>query len=177
PEIQDLIRASGGLNLGIDYLPGAVTFDPLAEKPDAALASSIVWFDGFVTNVDRTPRNVNLLIWHRRLYLIDHGATLYFHHSWNSFVERSRDPFQRIRDHVLLPFAGTLGQADSQMTGRITPEVIDRVVRLIPESWLVGDSSLSACRQRDAYVEYLVKRLRPPRHFVEEAIRARSSHV
>ncbi len=91
PEIQDLIRASAGLNLALDYLPGAVTFDPVAEKPEAALASAVVWFDAYVTNVDRTPRNTNMLIWHRRLWLIDHGATLYFHHTWDNYRERSRD--------------------------------------------------------------------------------------
>jgi hypothetical protein len=91
PEIQHLIRASAGLNLALDYLPGAVTFDPVVEKPDADLASSIVWFDAYVTNVDRTPRNTNILVWRRRLWLIDHGAALYFHHTWNNYLERSRD--------------------------------------------------------------------------------------
>ena len=176
PEIQDLMRASGGLNLGIDYLPGAVTFDVLANKPDAELASAIVWFDAFVTNVDRTPRNVNLLVWHRRLYLIDHGAALYFHHSWNNYIERSRDPFPLIKDHVLLPYAISLGDADSKMSERVTADVIDSVVRLIPDSWLV-DASFSGSRQREAYVEYLLNRLQPPHYFVEEAIRARSPYV
>src|SRR5712691_8001647 len=122
PEIQHLIRASAGLNLGLDYLPGAVTFDPVADKPDADLASSVVWFDAYVTNVDRTPRNTNMLIWHRRLWLIDHGATLYFHHTWNDYLERSRTLFPMIKDHVLLQFAGSLQEVDATMTGRVTPD-------------------------------------------------------
>ena len=105
PEIQDLIRASAGVNLGLDYLPGSTTFDPLADAPDASTASSIVWFDALVSNVDRTPRNTNMLMWHRRLWLIDHGAAFYFHHAGDDFAQRAGDPFARIRDHVLLPFA------------------------------------------------------------------------
>src|ERR687884_419614 len=122
PEIQDLIRASGGLNLGLDYLPGSVMFDPVADQPDADLASRIVWFDAYVTNVDRTPRNTNMLMWHRRLWLIDHGASLYFHHTWHNYRERSRAPFPMIKDHVLLPFASALQEVDAQMTGQITPD-------------------------------------------------------
>ena len=178
PEIQDLIRASAGLNLALDYLPGAVTFDPVAEKPDADLASSIVWFDAYVTNVDRTPRNTNMLMWHRRLWLIDHGAALYFHHTWNNYLERSRDPFPMIKDHVLLQFASSLREADAKMTGRVTPDIIDSIVKLIPDAWLVGDSSFGGSSQhRDAYIEYLLSRLEPPHGFLEEAIRARSLYV
>src|ERR671926_1473356 len=128
PEIQDLIRASGGLNLGLDYLPGSVMFDPVAEKPDADLASRIVWFDAYVTNIDRTPRNTNMLMWHRRLWLIDHGASLYFHHTWNDYRARSRAPFPMIKDHVLLQLASALPEVDAQMTGRVTPDIIDSAV-------------------------------------------------
>jgi hypothetical protein len=175
PEIQELIRASAGLNLALDYLPGSTTFDPVAEKPDEQLASSIVWFDAFVTNVDRTPRNTNMLVWHRRLWLIDHGAALYLHHGWDKFLERSREPFPRIKDHVLLPAAGVLQEIDSQMTGQITPEIIESIVRLIPDSWLSVDSPSGGSREhRDAYIEYLLSRLEPPRAFVKEAIDARS---
>jgi hypothetical protein len=178
PEIQDLIRASAGLNLALDYLPGAVTFDPVAEKPDADLASSVVWFDAYVTNVDRTPRNTNMLVWHRRLWLIDHGAALYFHHTWNNYLERSRDPFPMIKDHVLLPCASSLREVDSKMTGRVTPDIIDGIVQLIPDTWLVGDSSSGESnRHRDAYMEYLLSRLEAPHVFLEEAIRARSLYV
>jgi hypothetical protein len=178
PEIQHLIRASAGLNLALDYLPGAVAFDPIAEKPDADLASSVVWFDAYVTNVDRTPRNTNMLVWHRRLWLIDHGATLYFHHTWNNYLERSRDPFPLIKDHVLLQFASSLREVDSKMTGRVTPAIMDGIVHLIPDTWLVGDSSLGGSNSyRNAYMEYLLSRLEPPHDFLEEAIRARSLYV
>ncbi len=178
PEIQDLIRASAGLNLALDYLPGAVMFDPVAEKPDADLASSIVWFDAYVTNVDRTPRNTNMLVWHRRFWLIDHGAALYFHHTRNTYLERSRDSFPMIKDHVLLQFASSLREVDANMTGRVTPGIIEGIVRLIPDAWLVGDSSFGGQTQhRDAYLEYLLSRLEPPHGFLEEAIRARSLYV
>ena len=178
PEIQELIRASAGLNLALDYLPGSVMFDPVAEKPAADIASSIVWLDAYVTNVDRTPRNTNMLMWHRRLWLIDHGASLYFHHTWNNYRERSRDPFALIKDHVLLRFATSLPEADLKMSELITPDIIDSVVKLIPDGWLVGDSSLGGSDQyRDAYVEYLLRRIEQPRVFVEEAIRARSLYV
>ncbi|MGH7178496.1 MAG: HipA family kinase, partial [Tepidisphaeraceae bacterium] len=178
PEIQDLIRASAGLNLALDYLPGSATFDPVVDELDAELASSIVWFDAYVTNVDRTPRNTNMLMWHRRLWLIDHGAALYFHHRWDNYLERSRDPFPLIKDHVLLRFAAALQEADSKMTARVTPDIIDSVVKLIPDAWLAGDSSFGGSSQhRDAYTEYLVSRLTAPRVFLKEAIDARSVYL
>lgn len=174
PEIQDLIRASGGINLGLDYLPGSVMFDPVADKPDPDLASRIVWFDAYVTNVDRTPRNANLLMWHRRLWLIDHGAALYFHHSWTDMDQRSRDPFARIKEHILLPFANNLDAADEAITALITEEVIRSVVDLIPDDWMNENSPFSTIADnRQAYVEYLTRRLVAPRPFVQEAIRAR----
>jgi hypothetical protein len=178
PEIQHLIRASAGLNLALDYLPGAVTLDPVVETPDADLASSVVWFDAYVTNVDRTPRNTNILVWHRRLWLIDHGATLYVHHTWHNYRERSRDPFPMIKDHVLLPRAGALREVDPEMTARVTPDVIDRIVQTVPDTWLEGDSPFAEShRHREAYLEYLLSRLEPPHGFLEEAIRARSRHL
>jgi hypothetical protein len=184
PEIQDLIRASAGVNLGLDYLPGSVAFDPVAEKPSADLASSIVWFDAFVTNVDRTARNTNMLMWHRRLWLIDHGAALYFHHKWDKYLERIRDPFPLIKEHVLLKLAAALPEADSKLTGLITPEVIKEVVALIPDEWLTWERTpwertLPACsdNHRQAYARYLLGRLEQPRSFAEEAIRARSPRV
>jgi len=178
PEIQHLIRTSAGLNLALDYLPGAVTFDPVAKQPDADLASSVVWFDAYVTNVDRTPRNTNMLIWHRRLWLIDHGATLYFHHTWNDYLERSRAPFPMIKDHVLLRFASALREVDAAMAGRVTPDIIDSIVTLIPDAWLVEKAPFGGSNQhRDAYREYLLSRLESPRVFLEEAIRAQSLYV
>lgn len=178
PEIQDLIRASAGLNLGLDYLPGAVTFDPVATQPDAALASAVVWFDAYVTNMDRTPRNTNMLIWHRALWLIDHGASLYFHHTWHEYLARSRAPFPMIKDHVLLPFASALREADARLTGRVTPAVLTGIVHQIPDAWLVGASPFDRGEpHRAAYLTYLLNRLEAPREFLEEAIRAQSLSV
>jgi hypothetical protein len=176
PEIQDLIRASGGLNLALDYLPGAVAFDPLAERPDARLASCIVWFDAFVGNVDRTPRNTNLLMWHRRLWLIDHGAALTFHHAWHEAPDeppRSTRPFTLIKDHVLLPFATTIGAVDAELAARLTPERLADIVARVPDDWLPGDEAFAdAAAQRAAYLRHFGERLQAPRAFVEEAIRA-----
>jgi len=178
PEIQALIRASAGLNLALDYLPGSVMFDPLAEQLDASLASSVVWLDAYLANVDRTPRNTNMLMWHRRLWLIDHGAALYFHHSWSSAFERSRDPFAMIKDHVLLPRAGLLREIDAQMSGQLTPDIIENIVQLIPDAWLPEDAAFGGrSQQRAAYREYLLSRLEPPHVFLEEAIRARCVYV
>jgi hypothetical protein len=169
PEIQALIRASAGLNLALDYLPGSVSFDPVAQKLAPDLASRIVWFDAFVSNVDRTARNTNMLMWHRRLWLIDHGATLYFHHApgWANDPARPGDRFAPIKDHVLLPSASLLKDVDGEMTAKVTDEVIDRVVQLIPGDW-VGDGAGGG-----AYQNYLKERRNAPRQFVEEAMRVR----
>src|SRR5215211_7662451 len=123
PEIQDLIRASVGLNLALDYLPGSLGFDPLVEPPGPDLASRIVWFDALVTNVDRTPRNPNLLTWHNRLWLIDHGASLYFHHAWRDWRAASKRTFAAARDHVLRPFAKTIAETDAALAHRLPDEV------------------------------------------------------
>lgn len=178
PEIQELIRASDGLNLALDYLPGSVTFDPLAHRPDAELASRIVWFDAFVTNLDRTARNANMLMWHRGLWLIDHGASLYFHHSWDDFLQRAQSPFALVKDHVLLPFASRLREVDTAMAATLTPERLAAVVEAIPEAWLLPDARFSGpAAQRRAYVDYFARRLQAPRAFVEEAVRARTAHL
>ncbi len=173
PEVQELIRASGGLNLALDYLPGSITFDPAVETVDSRLASDIVWFDAFVTNIDRTPRNTNMLMWHRKLWLIDHGAALYFHHAWGDYVARSQDRFPLVRDHVLLPFATEIADSDARLSALITPALISEVISQIPDAWLVENTPFSSVEEhRDAYVEYLVGRIEGPRAFVEEAIRA-----
>jgi hypothetical protein len=175
PEIQQLIRASAGLNLALDYLPGSVTFDPIVDQPDASLASSIVWLDAYTSNVDRTARNANMLMWHRKLWLIDHGAALYFHHGWSDGADRSQDPFTRIKDHILLRFASALREADATLATRITPDLIRDVVALVPDRWLAADSPFATTQAaRDAYVQHLSRRLQSPRAFVEEAVRARS---
>lgn len=175
PEIHDLIRMSAGLNLGLDYLPGSIMFNPVLHPVSETLASEIVWLDAFVTNIDRTPRNTNMLMWHKQLYLIDHGASLYFHHSWNHYLERSGDPFTLIKDHVLLPSAGALRQAGDKLRAAIGPEVVERVIAMIPEVWFDGATPFSGPEEiRKAYIVYLKKRLEESESFVAEAMRARS---
>jgi hypothetical protein len=177
-EIQQLLRASAGLNLAFDYLPGSVTFDPLADQPDALLASSIVWLDAYTSNVDRTARNANMLMWHGHLWLIDHGAALYFHHGWGDGADRSANVFAPIKDHILLKAATRLDEADATMTARITPAVIADVVALVPDAWLATDKSFaSPGAARQAYVQHLSRRLQAPRAFLEEAKRARAAIV
>jgi len=174
PEIQQLIRASAGLNLALDYLPGSVTFDPIVDQPEALLASSIVWFDAWCSNVDRTARNANMLMWHRQLWLIDHGAALYFHHGWNE-QDRSQDPFPLIKDHILLKFAAALPEADAALTARLDADVIRGVIESVPEEWLAADRRFDSTRAtRDAYIRHLTRRLQAPRAFFMEAVRARS---
>src|SRR6478609_4422919 len=137
-EIQDLIKASAGLNLGLHYLSGAITFDPLVTSIDATLASQIVWLDSLITNVDRTARNTNMLMWHKELWLIDHGASLYFHHSWDNWEEQSVRPFTLIKDHVLLPWAGELESADEYFRSLLSQEVLQSIVSMVPEEWLLS---------------------------------------
>ncbi|MBX3017073.1 MAG: hypothetical protein KF767_04220 [Bdellovibrionaceae bacterium] len=175
PEIQTLIRASGGLNLALDYLPGSVTFDPISQPVDSLLASKIVWFDAFITNVDRTARNANMLVWHKKLRLIDHGAALYFHYSWGSGQPKSDSAFPLIKDHVLLSFAKSLKEADIEMKNKITPAVVERVVNLIPDDWLGTEAPFTnAAAHREAYRKYFVDRLANSSVFVQEAERAGS---
>jgi hypothetical protein len=179
PEIQDLIRASaGGLNLALDYLPGSITFDPLVDKPASELASLVVWFDAYTTNVDRTPRNTNILVWHKNLWLIDHGAALYFHHDWANYMERSRSPFKQVKDHVLLPFAASIAEADAKLSALVTRELIGEILALIPDEWLNAEKGFATAREhRAAYSDYLLSRLADPRAFVKEAVDARSLSV
>lgn len=166
-EIQDLLLASAGLNLGVDYLPGSITFSPAAgEAPDAGLAADVVWFDALVTNLDRMPQNPNLLIWHGRHWLIDHGAALYWHHTDDRPIDFELRPFTQIARHVLLPFAGSIGEADERLTPRVSTQLLETVAGTVPDVWLDGDD-------RADYVEYLRARLQPPRAFVDEAERAR----
>ncbi len=178
PEIQDLIRASAGVNLGLDYLPGAAMFDPLADPVAARLASAIVWFDALVSNVDRTVRNTNMLVWHRDLWLIDHGAALFFHHATADYATRAHDPFARIAEHVLLPLANQLAEVDVPLAAGLDRTVLERIVDLVPDTWLDGDARFaSAAQRRTAYVAYLQARLAEPRAFVTEALRAHTLHV
>ena len=176
PEIHALILDSAGLNLALDYLPGSVTYDPVAQNIDRDLASRIVWFDAFISNVDRTIRNVNMLLWHSKLWLIDHGASLYFHHSpeWDAGHARPQDPFPHIRHHVLLRHADRLTDVDADMASRVTRGVIDAVLDTIPETWLTErDAARTVSQRRADYARYFGERLAPSRAFVEEAVRAR----
>ncbi len=178
-EIQELIKASVGLNLAMDYLPGSMTFDPLVTQPlidDQALAARLVWFDALTTNVDRTARNANLLVWHKQLWLIDHGAALFFHHSWKDWQDRAKSPFNMIKDHVLLPFVTVedLERADAELAPQLNEAVISEIVNLIPDEWLGDVPELGdVTAHRQAYIEYFCKRLEAPRAFAQEASRAR----
>ncbi len=176
PEIQDLLRASEGLNLALDYLPGSLAFDPLADQAiagNARLASSIVWFDALVTNVDRTARNTNLLVWHQKLWMIDHGATLIFHHNWTDYLERSRSTFAQTGEHVLLPWASEIREVDEMLAAKLTPESIESIIEMIPGEWLDEPKFSSIREHRAAYREYLRRRLEGPRTWMEDAARAR----
>ncbi len=174
PEIQDLIRASAGLNMAMDFLPGAANFDAASPAPvDAELASRIVWFDALVSNVDRSTRNPNLMLWHRRLWLIDHGAALYIHHGWDGAADGAGRAFERIADHVLLRWASAIGQIDADMAARLTPAVIDEILARVPDDWLAADTTLAgAAAWRQAYATYLGERLRQRAGFVAAAERA-----
>jgi len=178
-EIRDLLFKSVGLNLGLDYLPGSVTFDPAVGPPlPAQLASEIVCFDAFSMNVDRTAKNPNLLLWHKQPWLIDHGAALYFHHAWESADAASRSAFPAVKDHVLLPWASKLAEAWERLRARLTPEVIDRVVALIPDPWLSNREGFATPDQhRAAYATFLRHRIASGSSFVEEAIRAHTHRV
>jgi hypothetical protein len=179
PEIQDLIINSAGLNLALAYLPGALAFSPLlAPPPNADLASAIVWFDAYVTNVDRSPANPNLLVWQGHLWLIDNAAALYMHHAWGDYLRRSRNRFPQIAEHVLLPFASSIAAADARLSALLTPELLHTIVALIPDSWLEDEPTFAdTAAHRAAYVAYLLNRLEAPRAFVEEAINARAQLV
>lgn len=170
PEIHQLIHDSAGLNLALDYLPGSVAFDPLVHTLDAALMARIVWFDAFVSNVDRTARNTNMLMWHRRPWLIDHGASLFFHHApgWQEEGARARDPFTRIATHVLRHRTHQVPAEDAALAAALAGSVIDDILGWIPDAWLDGDPATT----REAYARYFRDRLAVPRAFVEEAARA-----
>jgi len=176
-EIQDLLRASTGLNLALHYLSGAITFDPVLNKLDEDLASRIVWLDCLLTNVDRTVRNTNMLMWHKELWLIDHGAALYFHHTWDNWQEQAIKPFVQVKDHVLLPWASQLEDADSELKAKLTDSVIERIVQLIPDDWLDGREGVSPGEAREVYTRFLKMRASASGVFVKEAQDARERIV
>jgi hypothetical protein len=172
-EIQDLLKASVGLNLGLHYLSGAITFDPAVTKVDAKLASQIVWMDCLLTNVDRTPRNTNMLTWNKELWLIDHGAALYFHHSWDNWKEQAVRPFLQIKDHVLLSRASELDVVNGEFKSILTPEVICSIVSLIPDDWIKSEWLEYPDEVRSVYAQFLETRIAASAVFVEEAKHAR----
>lgn len=174
-EIQDLLKASVGLNLAVHYLSGAVTYDPLVTKVDAELASKIVWLDSLLLNVDRTVRNTNLLWWHKELWLIDHGAALYFHHTWQDWENPER-PFPKIKDHVLLPLATQLNAINTTSKQYLTTDKIKAIVSLIPDEWLTDESAFTSVEEhRTAYFRFLTTRIAHSDFFVNEANHARES--
>lgn len=177
-EIQDLLKASVGLNLALHYLSGAVTFDPTVTIIDPKLASQIVWLDCLITNVDRTPRNTNMLIWHKELWLIDHGAALYFHHAMQNWEEQATRPFLKIKDHVLLPFATALKEVDAEFTSILTENRIKTIVNLIPEEWLSDpQNEITANEMREIYTRFLTTRIAASKVFVKEAQHAREALI
>jgi hypothetical protein len=177
-EIQDLLRASEGMNLGLHFLSGSITFDPAVTRLDSKLASKIVWLDALLTNVDRTARNTNMLTWHNEIWLIDHGASLYFHHAWQNWKEQSERPFVQIKDHVLLPLAGELDKADAELRMLLTPEKIKAIVDAIPDTWLYDkDCNETPGEKREVYFNFIINRIAHSALFVNEANHARKSLI
>ncbi|WP_336513871.1 HipA family kinase [Pollutibacter soli] len=177
-EIQDLLKRSQGLNLGLHYLSGSITFDPVVTKPDAQFASRMVWLDAFLTNVDRTVKNTNMLWWNKEIWLIDFGASLYFHHNWENRTGQAGKPFLQIKDHVLLPWATELEQADHFFKNLVSEKMISDIVASIPDAWLketVFDESPDDIRT--AYFDFLTERIKHSATFVKTAEDARSAVV
>ena len=176
-EIRDLLIASVGRNIGLDFLPGSMTFNPVVDTtPDPDWAAAVIWLDGLVTNPDRSPKNPNLLVWHGRPWLIDHGAALYIHHTWRDPDAHARRPHaERLADHVLLPFASSIAAADERLAPLVTDELLEALVAAVPDDWLAPDPVIGdAAAQRRAYVAYLRRRLEAPRPFVEPVERFRA---
>lgn len=177
-EIQDLLQGSQGLNLALHYLSGAINFDPVVTAVDAKLASQIVWLDAFITNVDRTFRNTNMLIWHKELWLIDHGASLYFHHSFSDPAGHAKSPFALIKDHVLLPQASLLEEADTEYKALLTEDKIRAIVNLIPDEWVQWEELEKSPEEiREVYINFLMTRLENSAIFVKQATDARKALI
>ncbi|WP_205502297.1 HipA family kinase [Rufibacter psychrotolerans] len=177
-EIQDLLQFSVGLNLGLHYLSRAITFDALVNQVDPRLASQVVWLDCLITNVDRTARNTNMLVWHKELWLIDHGAAFYFHHNWQNWQEQAKRPFVQVKDHVLLPRATELEAVDAEFKALLTPDRIQAIIALIPDDWLTGDSPFATVEEhRQVYAHFLETRLAHSEIFVKEAQNARKALI
>jgi hypothetical protein len=175
-EIRHLLRESEGINYALDFLPGSITYDPLVPpEPEPAFAADVVWFDAFVSNVDRSARNVNMLEWHGRIWLIDHGAALYIHHDWGDVRSRAGDRFEHIGQHVLLAFAADLAAADARAHGRLSRDHFESIVAALPDAWLADRyGGQDPAGIREAYVDYLAARLERSEAFTREAMRARA---
>jgi hypothetical protein len=176
-EIQDLLRFSEGLNLGLHYLSGAISFDPVVNRVDALTSSKIVWLDCLLTNVDRTARNTNMLMWNKQLWLIDHGAALYFHHSWDNWQEQSTRPFKQVKDHVLLPWATELDKVEESFKAVLTEQVISGIVSTIPEEWLTFRPDDATEDNRTVYQQFLSNRITHSAIFLKEAQHARQALI
>ncbi|PZR07628.1 MAG: aminotransferase class I and II [Flavobacterium psychrophilum] len=177
-EIQDLLQGSQGLNLALHYLSGAINFDPVVTAVDAKMASQIVWLDAYITNVDRTFRNTNMLIWHKELWLIDHGASFYFHHSFSDPVGHAKSPFALIKDHVLLPQASLLEETDAEYKAILTEDKIRGIVSLIPDEWLQWEELEKSPEEiREVYISFLTTRLENSSIFVKQADDARKALI
>ncbi|HEU0136526.1 MAG TPA: HipA family kinase [Flavobacterium sp.] len=177
-EIQDLLQSSKGLNVALHFLSGAINFDPVVTKVDARLASQIVWLDAYITNVDRTSKNTNLLVWHKELWLIDHGASLYFHHAWTDWEGHAKTPFKLIKDHVLLSPASLLNETDIEFKSLLTKEKLQSIVNLIPDEWLQWEESdETPAAIRKTYFNFLTTRLSHSETFIKEAQNARTTSI
>lgn len=173
-EIQDLLKGSRGLNLALQFLSGVITFDPVVQKTDAKLASQIVWLDAYITNIDRTFKNTNMLMWHKQLWLIDHGASLYFHHSWATWQTHAVSPFALIKDHVLLPQAALLEETNTEFKKLLTAEKLENIVALIPDEWLHWEGTKETPQTiKETYLQFLKIRLAHSETFTKEAQHAR----
>ncbi|MGY4385797.1 hypothetical protein ACVWYN_002845 [Pedobacter sp. UYP24] len=177
-EIQDLLKASVGLNLGLHYLSGSITYDPAVVNIDSKLASQIVWLDCLLTNMDRTPRNTNMLMWHKELWLIDHGACLYFHHNLGNWEEQAIKPFTLIKDHVLLPQAALLEEVDQEFKSLLNEEVINSIVAMIPDEFLINEYTVETAEEmRAIYAHFLLLRIDNSHTFINEANNARATVI
>jgi hypothetical protein len=177
-EIQDLLKFSQGLNLGMHFLSGALTFDAAVNGCDELLSSKIVWLDAYITNVDRTFRNTNMLLWHKELWLIDHGASFYFHHSWQNFEEQAKSKFTFIKDHVLLANASKLEEVDREFKALLTDEVLQNIVNLIPVDWLTWQGASESPEDiRTIYLDFLKTRRDNSDNFVTQAQDARKTLI
>ncbi|HEX2607021.1 MAG TPA: HipA family kinase [Flavisolibacter sp.] len=176
-EIQDLLKSSAGLNLALHYLSGALSYDPAVTPIDPTEASRILWLDCLLTNVDRTAKNTNMLIWQKELWLIDHGASLYFHHAGIPWEEAALRPFNQVKDHVLLPWASELETVDAAMRSTLTPEQVHRIVSLIPQDWLNDTTSSGSPLSASVYEQFLNTRISNSSIFINEALHARATLI